>query len=140
MALLALQSNANQLLSFNIQNDEYLPSTALPVFRSPEHAIEFRESVLKLVDTRSFVWTVSLCRKTNEATFQSSVSSTYDDSLRIWTDVRSKKFNTDDWFIDEMIFRNIGCFAVSSFDLNMELNKLVLDGSFWFPNTVESLE
>ena len=139
MALLALQSNANQLLSFNIRNDHYLPSTALPVFRSPEHAMEFRDSVLKLTDTRSFVWTVSLCRKTNEATFESKVS-TLNDSL-IWTDIRPKKFEVNDnWLIDEMIYRNIGCFAVSSFNLNTELNKLVLDGSVWFPNAIAFLE
>ena len=142
MALLALRSNANQLLSFNIRDDENLPSTALPVFRSPEHAMEFRDSVLKLADTRSFLWTVSLCRKTREATFESRISrfyrrnkaSTYEYSM-IWPDVRPKKFDVNDsWLIDEMIYRKIGCFAIESYHLNLDLNKLVVDGTIWLPN------
>ena len=61
--------------------------------------------------------------------------------MLIWPDVRPKNFDFNDTgLIDEMIFRNIGCFAVSSFNMNMELNKLVLDGSVWFPNTIAFIE
>ena len=128
MALLALQSNANQMLSFRIRNDEYLPSIALPVFRSPEHAMEFRDSVLMFADTRSFVWTVSLCRRTNEATFETRVRPNKLKRLS----VRPKVFDVnDEWFVDELITREIGCVVVD--DYNLIDNRLVVDGSIWIP-------
>lgn len=135
MALLALQSNANQMLSFNIRNDEYLPSTALPVFRSPEHAQEFHDSVLKFADTRSFVWTVSLCRKTNEATFHTSIRRKPLVKTKWPPSVRPKKFDVnDEWLVDELMFREIGCIVIDTFDLQND--QLIVDGALWIPNRI----
>lgn len=142
MALLALQSNANRMLSFNIRNDEYLPSTALPVFRSPEHATEFRDSVLQLTDTRSFLWTVSQCHRSNEATFATRVRSKpkskyHEYPTTTWSRVRPKPLDVhDDELIDELISREIGCIVIDSYNLNMELNQLVVDGSLWIPSNM----
>jgi hypothetical protein len=133
MALLALQSNANRMLSFNIRNDEYLPSTALPVFRSPEHAAEFRDSVLQLADTRSFLWTVSTCHRTNEATFATRFSHECP-ATTLMSSVRPKKFDVhDNELIDELILREIGCIIIDSY--NLDTNQLVVNGSLWIPST-----
>lgn len=133
MALLALQSNANQILSFNIRNDEYLPSTALPVFRSPEHATEFSDSVLKIADTRSFLWTVSVCRNTNEATFHTSIRRKALVKTEWPPSVRSKKFDVnDEWLVDELMFRQIGCIVIDTF--NLQKDQLIVDGALWIPN------
>lgn len=133
MALLALRHNADRLLSFNIRNDEYLPSTALPVFRSPEHAVDFRDSVLRFVDTRSLLWTVSVCRRTNEVTFETCVRRKQ--LNRELTRVRPKDFDVvnDTWLIDELIARDIGCIVVDSYNLSHQ-DRLLMYGSIWIPN------
>lgn len=129
MALLALGSNANRILSFRIRNDEYLPSVALPVFRSPEHAMEFRDSVLMFTDTRSFVWTVSLCRLTSDATFATRVRPNNKPKR---TSVFPKVFDVhDEWLVDELITREIGCVVVD--DYNLSGNHLIVSGSIWIP-------
>ena len=135
MAFLALQSNSTQILSFNIRNDEYLPSTALPIFRSPEHAMEFRDSVFKISDTRSFLWTVSICRQSNEATFETRIQRNKHSVML--SDIQPQHFDiNDDWLIDELITRKIGCFAIDSHHFNIGLDTLTVDGSIWVPYNI----
>lgn len=130
MAFIALKNNPNRLLSFRVKNDEKLPSTVLPVFSSPAHAIEFRDSVLKFTDTQNFEWTLSICRQTNEVSLCSSVR-----ERRVHYDMISKEFDVhDNILIDELITRNIGCVAIDSYKLNLHIDQLRMDGSIWIPN------
>ena len=137
MAFLALQNNAKRMLSFNIRNDGgTLPSTALPIFRSPEQARDFRDTVLKFTDTRSFVWTVSKCNESNEVTFHTRVcyKNDYDETIQM-PSIYAKKFNVKDVrFIDTLIDNEIGCFVIDKYKLNMNTDQLIMDGSIWTPD------
>lgn len=132
----SLVQNKNQFLSFSIRNAEQnaLPATALPIFRSPEHAAKFRDEVVNLTDTRSYHWSVSMCRKTKEATFQTRtrVSDTNENNIfpkRICFD--------KDQFTDKLIFQEIGCLIVEDYRYNHMSNILTVNGILWLPYVID---
>ena len=131
----SLVQNKNQFLSFSIRNSEQnankvLPATALPIFRSPEHASKFRDEVVNLTDTRSYHWSVSMCRKTKEATFQTRTRV----SNKKESNVFPKRICFDeDQFTDQLIFQEIGCLIVEDYIFNRISNILTVNGILWLP-------
>ena len=129
---LVLESDISRYLSFSIRNNSHLPSTALPVFRSPKHARDFERDVLQLTDTRSLHWTVSLCRNTKEATFHTFPSKTN----RNTTNLYPKLFDIDDdAFIKDLLLVQIGCLIVDSYRYNLNSNGLTVEGVLWIPES-----
>lgn len=127
----------NKYLTFSIQNADSitLPSTALPVFRSLKQAIEFRDEVVHPTDTSTYVWTVSLCNKTKEASFQTRVrNKTNLFEYNYHRKVNPANFYFDDnQFINQLMFHKIGCLIVDSYRFNRVSNLLTVDGLLWLP-------
>lgn len=133
---LAVRTNPKQMLSFPIRNhNRSIPSVAFPIFRCPEQARDFRDRVLNTTDTTSYMWTVSLCYETNEATFQTHIEqkqNTFEENIQ------PTRFHYDDEeFINKLIFREIGCLIIGSFYLNQQNDTLSIDGHLWRPYTVD---
>lgn len=122
---LVLANDTTRYLSFTIRNNNPLPSGALPVFCSPQHARQFDEEVLKLTDTKSYEWTVSMCRNTNEATFHTYTRV----DARQSNLVQPKLFDIEDTaFLHHMLVIEIAFFLVESFYYNKRSNDLIVEG------------
>lgn len=134
----SLAQNKNQFLSFSIRNSEQnaLPATALPIFRSPEHASKFRDEVIKITDTSSYLWSVSMCKKTKEATFTTRVRNFENNQ-----EIHPKNICFDeDQFTDQLIFQEIGCLIVEDYTYNRMSNILTVNGLLWLPFVNEGFD
>lgn len=127
----------NRILSFGIRNDKCgnarLPSSALPVFYSPEYAKQFRDEVINKTDTHSYEWTVSLCKKSKEATFCTHIKNDSNFSYQRTVYPKILDFNSNN-LTDRLIDYKIGCLFIDSYHFDQGKNSLKVDGILWLPS------
>ena len=128
---LSLSKATDRLLSFSITNEnDYLPSTVLPLFDSPKHAREYRDDILRFTHSNKCDWNVSICKKTQEATLQTKFE--FRDIMKLRHFCEASVFDYDEE-TKKLITLGVGGFMIDDYNINYNSNILTVNGFIWNP-------
>jgi len=130
---LALSKASDRLLSFSITNEnDYLPSTVVPIFNSPKHAREYRDDVLRFTHSNKCDWSVSICKKTQQAVFQTKYE--FRDIMKLRQFCDASVFDYDEeTLIEKFIKHRVSCLMIDDYNINYNSNILTVNGFIWNP-------